>query len=151
MKLSPKKISEMGRVVTGKTPSTKNREFFDGEYLFITPSDLDYNHYYVRTVERTVTEAAKSTLTNQFIPTDAVMFTCIGNTIGKCGISSTESLTNQQINSVIANEEHDAKFIYYLLCNNVDYFRQIGGGSATPIVSRTKFEDVELKVPELDL
>jgi type I restriction enzyme S subunit len=146
-----RKISEIGRVVTGKTPPTRRTDYFDGDYLFITPTDLDYAHYYVRSAERTVTEDAKAALPSQFIPENAVMFTCIGATIGKCGISPSECLTNQQINSVIANEEHDPKFIYYLLCNNVDFIRCIGGGSATPIISKTKFEEVELSVPTLQL
>jgi excisionase family DNA binding protein len=33
----------LGRVVTGKTPKTKVREFYDGEYPFITPTDIGYN------------------------------------------------------------------------------------------------------------
>ena len=86
MNLSPKRIAELGRVVTGKTPSTSRQEFFGGEYLFVTPSDLDYDHYYCRTTERTVTEEAKSALPNQFIPAEAVMFTCIGATDRKAHV-----------------------------------------------------------------
>ena len=149
MNLSLKRISQLGGVVTGKTPSTRRQEFFRGEYQFVTPSDLEYDHYYCRTTERTVTEEAKSALPNQFIPADAVMFTCIGATIGKCGIAPADCLTNQQINSVIANESTDSKFLYYLLCHNVEVVRGLGGGSATPIVSKSRFEQVELLVPPL--
>jgi type I restriction enzyme, S subunit len=149
MKLSPKRISQLGRVVTGKTPPTSRQEFFGGDYLFVTPSDLEYDHYYCRSTERTVTEEAKSALPNQFVPADAVMFTCIGATIGKCGIAPAECLTNQQVNSVVANENTDSKFLYYLLCHNVGVVKGIGGGSATPIVSKSKFEEIELPVPSL--
>jgi len=134
-------------VVTGKTPSTSRQEFFGGNYLFVTPSDLEYDHYYCRTTERSVTEEAKSALPNQFIPADAVMFTCIGATIGKCGIAPAECLTNQQINSVVTNEHTDSKFLYYLLCHNVDMVKGLSGGSATPIVSKSKFEEIEFLVP----
>lgn len=149
MKLYPKRVSDLGRVVTGKTPSTSRQEFFDGDYSFVTPSDLEYKHYYCRSTERTVTEMAKSALPNQFIPADAVMFTSIGATIGKCGIAPAECLTNQQINSVVANEHTDSKFLYYLLCHAIDVFKGLGGGSATPIVCKSKFEDVELRIPSL--
>jgi restriction endonuclease S subunit len=147
MKLSPKHISQLGRVITGKTPPTGRQEFFGGEFLFVTPSDLQYDHYYCRSTERTVTQEAKSILPNQFIPADAVMFTCIGATIGKCGIAPSECLTNQQINSVVANEHTGSKFLYYLLCHNVDVIKGLGGGAATPIVNKSKFEEVELLVP----
>lgn len=147
MKLIRKKIIELGRVVTGKTPPTRRQDFFDGDYMFVTPSDLEYGNYYCRSTERTVTEEARSALPNQFIPLNAVMFTCIGATIGKCGIAPHECLTNQQINSVVANDETDSKFLYYLLCQNIDVVKGIGGGAATPIVSKSKFQEVELPVP----
>lgn len=146
MTLVPKRISQLGRVVTGKTPPTSRQEFFGGDYMFVTPSDIEYKHYYCRETERTVSEQARAALPNQFIPADAVMFTCIGATIGKCAIAPAECLTNQQINSIIANEETDPKFLYYLLCRNVDRVKGLGGGAATPIVNKSKFENVEFLV-----
>ncbi len=147
MSWSFKKINEIGNVVTGKTPSTKIANFWNGEYMFVTPSDLDYRQYYCRDTERYVSEEARDRMRNQFIPVNSVMFTSIGNTIGKCAISAGDCLTNQQINSIIANEQNDFKFIYYLLCNNVERFKNLGGGSATPIVNKTTFEHIKFKVP----
>jgi len=34
------KIGELGRVVTGKTPSTQDLKNFGGKYPFITPRDM---------------------------------------------------------------------------------------------------------------
>lgn len=142
-------ISDLGRVVTGKTPSTKNAAFFDGEYQFVTPSDLNWKTYYCHTTERTVTDDARKSHLNQFIPSNAVMVTCIGNTIGKCGLSSSDCLTNQQINSIIPSDGIEPKFVYYLLVHNTDSIRGIGlgGGSATPILNKTSFSKIKLRVP----
>ena len=142
-------LSSLGQVVTGKTPSTKHPRFFDGEYPFITPSDLDWRTYYCRSTERTVTEEARKHLTNQFIPGDAIMVTCIGNTIGKCGISSGVSLTNQQINAIIPYPGVNPKFVYYLLIHNRNLIRSfgLGGGSATPILNKTGFKSIRFRVP----
>ena len=144
------RISELGRVVTGKTPPTNRSNVFDGEYMFVTPSDLEYNHYFCHSTERTVTDEAKSLLRNQFIPANSIMFTCIGATIGKCGISSTECLTNQQINSIVPNDKTDPQFLYYLLCLNAETVKGLGGGAATPIVNKSKFEEIELLVPSFE-
>ena len=143
-------ISDFGRVVTGKTPDTNIPEFFDGDYMFVTPGDLEFGNYYCTETDRTVSEASKNRFRNQFIPRDTIMFTCIGNTIGKCGISSAESMTNQQINSVIPNEFHDQKFIYYLLHHNREMIRSIGigGGSAAPIINKSTFSSVKFSIPE---
>jgi len=34
------KIKNLGRVVTGKTPPTKNQEYYGDKYPFITPTDI---------------------------------------------------------------------------------------------------------------
>ena len=142
-------ISDLGRIVTGKTPSTKNPAFFDGKYQFVTPSDLYWETYYCQSTERTVTEDAKKAYPNQFIPSDAVMVTCIGNTIGKCGISSGGCLTNQQINTIIPATGISPRFIYYLMIQNRELIRGVGlgGGSATPILNKTTFSKIRLRVP----
>jgi type I restriction enzyme S subunit len=146
---TPTFIGALGRVVTGKTPPTKNREFYDGEYKFVTPTDLDWQSYVVRDTHSTVTELARDRNRNQFIPAEATMFTCIGNTIGKCGISADDCLTNQQINTVIPNDSHDPRFIYYLLNHNRRQIRSIGigNGAAQPIINKTTFSGVQVFVP----
>ncbi len=142
-------ISDLGRIVTGKTPSTKNPAFFDGDYQFVTPSDLDWETYYCQSTERTVTEDAKKSYPNQFIPSDSVMVTCIGNTMGKCGISSGDCLTNQQINTIVPSIGINPRFVYYLLIQNKEVIRGVGlgGGSATPILNKTTFSRIRLRVP----
>ncbi len=144
-------IADMGRIVTGKTPSTKNPAFFGGGYQFVTPSDLNWKTYYSQSTERTVTDEAKQKHLNQFIPADAVMVTCIGNTIGKCGISSGECLTNQQINTIIPNNGIDPKFVYYLIVQNIGLIRGVGvgGGAATPILNKSTFSRINLRVPPM--
>ncbi|MDD4456542.1 MAG: restriction endonuclease subunit S [Syntrophotalea acetylenica] len=149
MRLKELSVSDLGQVVTGKTPSTNNPAFFDGDYQFVTPSDLDWKTYYCQSTERTVTENARKILHNQFIPANTVMVTCIGNTIGKCGLSSGNCLTNQQINSVIPSDGIDPRFVYYLLVHNIETIRGVGlgGGSATPILNKTSFSKIKLRVP----
>ena len=144
-------IGELGRVITGKTPKTKVREFYDGEYPFITPSDIGYNHYVCRHTETTVTDRARDRLRNQFIPPGAVLVTCIGNTIGKIAIAATESLTNQQMNSIIVNAEHDPTFVYYLMCQNVGMIRSVGlgGGAAQPIINKSTFSSLKVRTPRV--
>lgn len=142
-------IGELGRIVTGKTPPTGNREFYDGEYPFVTPTDLDWQSYIVRSTHSSVTELARDRNKNQFIPANSTVFTCIGNTIGKCGLSTVDCLTNQQINSVVPADEHDPKFIYYLLNYHRPQIRSLGlgNGAAQPIINKTTFSGVKVSVP----
>ena len=132
-----------------KTPSTKNPAFFGGQYAFVTPSDMEWKSYRCLKTARTVTEEARSKHSNQFIPKHSTMVTCIGNTIGKCGISTSDCLTNQQINSIVPSKGIDPFFVYYLLINNIDVIRGVGlgGGAATPILNKSSFSSIKLKTP----
>jgi type I restriction enzyme S subunit len=142
-------IGDLGQIVTGKTPPTENKSFFDGPYQFVTPSDISFRNYYCRATAVSVTDEARNKFKNQFVPQNAVMFTCIGNTMGKCASSSETCLTNQQINSIVPFRDFDPKFVYYLMVHNVAKVRGIGigGGSATPIVNKTLFSKITVKVP----
>ena len=150
MSWATKRLDELGRVVTGKTPATTNPNFYGGEVMFVKPSDMEYESYYVTNTNTTVTDQARDSHRNQFIPADAVMFTCIGNTIGKCGISSDECITNQQINSIVVNGENNPKFVYYLLNRLRPLIRGIGlsGGAAQPIINKSTFSAVKVRAPD---
>ena len=146
MKLVRKRIGDLGHVVTGKTPPTKTQSFFGGDYLFVTPSDLVFDHYFCRRTETTLTELSRERFPNQFIPAGSVMFTCIGNTIGKCAIASDWCLTNQQINSIVEDGRCDSRYLYYLLCAQAGRIRGLASGAATPIINKTDFANVEVVV-----
>ena len=143
------RLADLGRVVTGKTPSRKRPDYFGEEHPFITPSDFDFRHYYCTEVPEGISEIGFEKHKNQFIPQDAAMCVCIGSTIGKCAIAPELCLTNQQINSIIVHEGNDSKFIYYLLCNIENQIRAIGlaGGAAKPIINKSNFSALKVRVP----
>lgn len=141
-------IGELGKVVTGKTPPTGEREYFDGEYLFVSPKDMDFDSRYIVKTATMVTGKAIAKFKNQVLPKHAVMFTSLSYGFGKIGLSSSYCLTNQQINSIIVNENHDHNFIYYLLRNNKDRLLSYNAGIVTPIIPKSLFEKVKVWIPE---
>ncbi len=143
-----KQIKELGRVITGKTPPTGNRDFFDGDELFVSPKDLDWNSYYVTQTETRISAKALEKFKNQVIPCNAVMFTCLSFAFGKMGIASKTCLTNQQINSIIVNSENNFKFVYYLLRAYEPIIFSYNSGIDTPIVPKSVFESIKVKVPD---
>jgi len=142
-------IAGLGRVVTGKTPPTANLELFGDDYPFITPTDINETHHTVQT-ERFLSEEGRTTQRNLLLPVDAVCFTCIGATIGKMCLTTAPSFTNQQINSVIVDEiNHDARFVFHLLRHEAPRIKGLASGAATPILNKTAFSEVKVKVPPL--
>jgi len=91
-------VEQLGDVVTGNTPSTREQENYDGSIPFFKPSDLNAG-YWVRDSETTLTEAGAQKA--RLLPAKSVLVTCIGATIGKTGLSQVEGATNQQINGLV--------------------------------------------------
>ena len=141
-------ISELGKVVTGKTPPTKDKENFGNEYPFITPVDMNGQKTIYKT-ERNLSEIGKNKVKNFLLPKDAVCISCIGSDLGKVVKTSKPSLTNQQINSIICNDDFDSDYVYYSLKLLSPILKNIGHQStAVPIINKTDFSKFEIDAPE---
>ncbi len=143
------RLKDIGKVVTGKTPLTKNDENFGFDVPFITPRDLNGSRFVLQT-ERSLSIQGSNTVLNSVIPKDAIVVSCIGSDMGKVGIAVKQSVTNQQINSLIVNENHCFMYVYYELSTKKDELISIAGGSALPILNKTDFENFEIYLPPLD-
>jgi type I restriction enzyme S subunit len=142
------KIGDLGQVVTGKTPSTSKREYYGHEYPFITPSDIT-GSFHVTPATYLSSEGARL-LNKIMIPAKSVCYTCIAS-IGKICVTKEDSFTNQQINSIIVDEEkNDFRYVYYLLKFYTNHIKAIATGAATPIVNKERFSNVEVSVHKLD-
>ncbi|MDZ7337192.1 MAG: restriction endonuclease subunit S [candidate division KSB1 bacterium] len=142
-----RKIGSLGRVVTGKTPPTADASNFNGPYPFITIPDLNGRVFIDRT-GRTLSEHGARLLRSSILPAGAVMMSCIA-TVGRCGITTSPSFTNQQINSVIPTEEIDSRFLYYVFTQLGHELESAGGGgSVYTNVSKKRFSDIEVVIPE---
>lgn len=142
-----KLLSEIGDIKTGGTPKTSIKKYYGDDYLFVTPSDLNFNNYYIYETERGISKFGKENYASKFIPPFSIIYTCIGNTTGKIALNKSECMTNQQINSVIPYKDYDYRFIYYYLINITPYIKKIGGGAATPIVNKKTFGNIEISIP----
>ena len=140
-------IGEIGLVVTGTTPATATPAYYGGEIPFVAPGDLGKT-LFVHEAERTLT--AEGLAQAKALPPGAVLFTCIGATIGKSAIAGRELATNQQINAVICDpQKADCAFVYYLLGLRAETIKRLAGAQAVPIVNKSTFEDVTAPFPPL--
>lgn len=139
------KLGEVGEIVTGSTPTTTKLEYWDGEYNFYSPADFDDNVYCAKT-DRTITAAGMKT--GRPIPANSIMVACIAS-IGKIATNRTEGITNQQINTIIPNNDYDFIFLYYLLLFNVEKIKGKAAQTTIPIINKEDFSNLEFRVPDL--
>jgi type I restriction enzyme S subunit len=143
------RIGDLGKVVTGKTPSSSKPEMFGHTYPFITPSDMNGRDRHIQT-ERFLSAVGAQAQSRLILPPRSVCVVCIGATIGKLCMVDRPSFSNQQINAVIVDEdEFDPFFVYHLLTPLGDELKATAGGAATPIINKTAFSEIKVKVPPL--
>ena len=143
-------LSELGEVVTGKTPSTDESSHFGGCIPFITPSDMD-GRKTIHTTQRYLTEKGAASVASAIIPPGALMVSCIGSDMGKVARAGKRSVTNQQINSLVIEDETTAEFVYYNLLSRKAELQYMAAGSAQPILNKRDFSRLKLLVPSARL
>ena len=143
-----RKISDIGTVVGGATPSTKKPENYkDGKIAWITPKDLStFSSRYIERGERNITEIGLKSCSTQLLPPNTVLFSSRAP-IGYVAIAANGVCTNQGFKSVIPNENTDPLFLFYLLKYNKDKIEEMGSGTTFKEVSGNTMKNIVVNVP----
>ena len=140
-------VSDLGRIVTGKTPRTSIPENYGGIIPFLTPSDDLSGKYSPKTI-KTITDIGLNEVKNCLLPSRSICVSCIGSDLGKVVITKEPTVTNQQFNSIIPNDENDADYIYYLMTivgKQLNYLSKTS--TAVPIINKSTFSNFRVKLP----
>ncbi|MDI6890373.1 MAG: restriction endonuclease subunit S [Thermodesulfovibrionales bacterium] len=140
-------IKKLGKVITGKTPPTANKEYWNGDVPFITPFDIGEEKHVYNT-ERYISAKGAQKVGN-ILPKDAVLVVCIGSTIGKIALTFKESIFNQQINALICKDNINPHYVYYAISSKANFLKSFSGTAAVPIIKKSLFETFKLPLPSL--
>ena len=145
-----KRLDEIGKVITGNTPSTKDESnYSSADYCFVKPSDIAKDSIsYISNTEFYVSE--KAYINSRQLPKGSVLTTCIG-IIGKVGILQKDATCNQQINAIIPNKDIDAKFLAHVLFMIRDVLTDVANAPIVPIINKKEFSSVSIPVPLFSL
>ncbi len=141
------RLGSIGITSTGGTPPTSRPECFGGEIAFIGPGQIS-SRGQILTAEKFISELGRQE--TSIAESGDLLMVCIGGSIGKCAMVHRTTAFNQQINSI--------RFLFgsstYLLIamSSLDFQRQVLGaatGSATPIISKGKWDTLLVPVPPL--
>ena len=142
------RLADLGKIVTGSTPSSKEPHLFGSDVPFLTPSDMAFDRRNVPTA-RGISAAGTARFKTRLLPSRAVSVVCIGATIGKTCMTERPVLTNQQINSIVVDESrHSPDYVYYLMLTMRDRLRAVASGAATPIINKSVFGSLEVNIPD---
>jgi len=140
-----KELNKIGKIVTGKTPSTRNKEYFGKLVPFITPRDM-FNNKFIKNTERYLSKEGGILLKNIVLPKNSICVSCIGSDMGKVAINRYESITNQQINSIIL-KNLNYNFVYYSLSYLKKELKNLAYHStAIPILNKSQFSKIKIYI-----
>lgn len=147
-----KALSDLGQIICGKTPSKSNKEFYGNEVPFIKIPDMHNQAFITQTTDNLSLSGANSQ-SKKYIPPKSICVSCIA-TVGLVSMTSKPSHTNQQINSIIPNDEQTSEFLYLSLKqpSMTKYLKDLAsGGSATLNLNTSTFSKIEIMTPSKEI
>lgn len=142
-----KSIKSFSKVITGSTPRTSESKYYNGDYLFVSPSDMDEIKY-IHATEKTLTEQGFER--GRVVPKGSTLFVAIGSTIGKTAMAGVDLTTNQQIHAIVTNEKVFLnEFFFYQLTRISDRIKLLAGKQAVPILNKSNFESLRISFPSV--
>lgn len=151
MELKKYKLADIGKVITGKTPSTNIAENYAwGTIPFYTPEDVAKGLGMMGRNSRFISKTGFEEIASNTISGESVLVGCIGSDMGNVAYSNITCATNQQINAITQFKNGiEPLYVYYLLSTMKSYFQKIAGSTTTPILPKSVFEEIEIHLPDM--
>lgn len=145
------KVSDLGNVIGGATPSTSNKEYYVKNGIgWITPNDLsNTKDKYIAHGERDITSEAVDSCSTVLMPKGTVLMSSRAP-IGYLAIASDTLCTNQGFKSVVPNG-YSSEFIYQTLRVMMPYIKQYGAGSKFAEVSADELANMRVLLPDITI
>ena len=140
-------LGQTGIGATGKTPKTSNSANFGGDIEFIGPGQISPTGELSKPDKYLTEKGIKGS--TEALRGDILMV-CIGGSIGKSVVSEQRIAFNQQINA-ISPIHISSEFLNSAVSTDF-FYRSVlekSTGSATPIINRSKWENLLVPIPPL--
>lgn len=143
-----KKLKTIAEIVSGSTPKTSNKDYWNGNILWVTPKDLSkLRGKYIEETEKKITEAGYQSCSTTLVPAGSVLLSSRAP-IGHLAIAKKELCTNQGFKTFLPKPELDSGYLYYALKYYMQEIKNIGRGAIFAEISKSMIENFEIPVPE---
>ena len=129
------------------TPDTRRAEYWGGEHVWCTPSDIPNSSPVIRSTEKTITDEGLKASSATLVPSGALIV-CTRASVGESAITGVPLATNQGFKSLVFGEDVCPEFIYYSLVEQRHVLERLASGSTFREVSKRDFVRLELPVPQ---
>ena len=144
------KIKDIGKIISGSTPSTNIPEYWNGEYLWITPAELNDDSFIINSTDRKLTYLGVKASSLIELPIGTVLLSSRAP-IGKVAIVGEKMFCNQGFKNIIPNETINSIYLYYVFKEKKEYLNFLGRGATFKELSKEIVENISIKVPPIEL
>ena len=144
------KLSDLGTIYTGTTPSTGDETNWDGSILWITPAEMNDESFFIDNTIRKITEKGMKSKSLSLMPVGTVLLSTRAP-IGKVGIVAKPMTCNQGFKNFYCPNKLNSIFLYVILKNNTQYLNAIGTGTTFKEISKTTCGNIRVPVPPIEL
>jgi type I restriction enzyme S subunit len=143
-----KRLGELAEIRSGGTPSTTQPQFWDGDILWCTPTDITALNglKYLSDTSRKISLLGLKSSSAEIIPANSIAMTSRA-TIGECAINRVPVSTNQGFKNFVPFEDVDVEFLYYVLLTQKQGFISLCGGSTFLEIGKAQLAIFEVCVP----
>ncbi len=142
-------LGEITEVVGGGTPSTKIGEYWDGDIVWLTPTEItSQDGKVVSDSIRKITDLGFKNSGAQMLPINSVILTSRAS-VGFVALSGKELCTNQGFQSLIPKPSVLSKFIMFWIQQNRSEFESRSAGSTFKEISKSNVKSIKILLPPL--
>lgn len=147
------KLSEIGKIVGGGTPSSKHEEYFTSNGIpWLTPKDLsNYTGMYISRGARDITEEGLKKSSAKLLPAKSILVSSRAP-IGYVAIANNAISTNQGFKSIVPNTDVVIpEYLYFVMKKSKVALEQVSSGSTFKEVSTKVMTNFEVDIPSIDV
>ena len=145
--LSRRVFDDVTTAAGGGTPSTKVPEYWDGDVLWVTPTDVTaLSAPYLDRTARMITEAGLSKCSSALYPVDSILMTSRA-TIGAFALVKMPVAVNQGFIVAHARDPHAQLWLFHEMRSRVDDFLLHANGATFLELSKSKFRAIQVDWP----
>ena len=144
---SDTQLRHVFQVTSGATPASGNRDYWDGDLLWVTPQDLsDMKDYWLRDTQRKISVSGYQSSGTVMAPIHSIVLSKRAP-IGQLAILKKPACSNQGCFLLIPRIESDSRFFLYWLSCKTKYLQALGQGSTFMELSTDDLKSV--RIPSL--
>ena len=141
------KIKDTAQTYSGGTPTSTNKEFYDGgDIPWINSGELNYP--IITSTSNYITKKGLNISSAKLYPPHTILVALYGATAGKVSLLSFEACSNQAVCGVIPNDNNMTTYTRYYLASLYEHFITLSSGSARDNISQDTIKNTVLPIPQ---